>query len=196
MAKTYYLGSTNSDLTGGADFSKYLEDSAASGTLSFTIAKAATETQYAFTRSGSPGLSEFPTGSIEVKVNVTTASADVYLSVNVHRINSAGTIQESAGATAEQQLSATGVYTFTTASKDWAAGNATDRIRVDFICRNSETNATRTIAFGTDSSSTVVAPFSSNYTKALTDAVAVAGAITRAAALKKALAGAVATAAS
>jgi len=145
-----YLGSVNSDLSGGDDFNKELARSlGAETTLSVPMAKGATETSYAWSTPDCPNNADWETGEIVVKVDVSTASADIYLSVNAVRVNAAGAAQESATATAEQSLASVAVYTFTIGSKDWTAGNATDRLRIDYIFRNNKGTATRSCAIDT-----------------------------------------------
>jgi len=149
----YYLSDDNSGLSNGVDFNKILNATTetAGTTGSISIAKDATEVSYAYTNAGIPYNADWATGAATVKVNVTTAPASPYiaLSMNLERINSAGTLQESATATAEQTINAAGVYTFNIASKDWTAGAATDRIRLKYSFRNIKTNGALTVTLAT-----------------------------------------------
>jgi len=149
----YYLSDDASDLSSGVDFNKILNATTetAGTTGSISIAKGATEVSYAYTVAGIPNNADWTTGAATVKVNVTTAPASPYiaLSMNLERINSAGTLQESATATAEQTINAAGVYTFDIASKNWTAGAATDRIRLKYSFRNIKTNGALTVTLST-----------------------------------------------
>jgi len=149
---TYYLRDSASDLGGGADFSVELLDSTTTASsLSPVIAQGATETSYAFSDVGVPNNADWETGTITVEVNVTTADSDAHLDISVSRVNSSGTVQETSSLAGEQNLSAVQVYNFTVPSKDWAAGAAGDRIRINYAFRSSALhgNITPTIETGT-----------------------------------------------
>lgn len=141
MARLYFLSSTNSDLTGGADFSRALfyNNMAAATTLSITIAGTTTETSRGFTPALHPGVYG-ATGNYTVTVDVTNTNNNIFCAITLHRINSAGTVQNSSTASAEQQFNTGGVktYTFTALNLGtWASG---DRLRVDYAFRNSAMN--------------------------------------------------------
>ena len=139
MAVFYLSSKASLDLTGGADFSAQLVtaiETASSRTVS--VANATTETSYAFSNLHRPANADWETGTITVKVNVTTAVASMFLSIQADRINSTGAVQESSAATAEQQLSSTGVFTFTVASTNWTAGSCDDRLRIRYIFRSAQ----------------------------------------------------------
>jgi len=132
MATTYYLSNTNSDLSGGADFSKKLLPSTeTANTINFSVAKTSTETSYAWTEPGVPGTSGM-TGDYTVEVYITVGNANMTVAANIHRVNSSGVVQSSA--TAASAVTATaGLKTFNWSSQSlgtWAAG---DRLRVDYI---------------------------------------------------------------
>jgi hypothetical protein len=143
MARTYYLKGTDSDLTGGADFSKALEET--TGTLasqSISIAANATEVSRAFTPSGEPGVSGV-TGDYVVNVALSVSNMSVLLAVQLHRVNSAGTIQNSSSISAEQTTAATLQFSFPAQGLGtWAAG---DRLRVDYRFRNSNTMSAQSV---------------------------------------------------
>ena len=154
---TYYLSGTDSDLSGGADFNKKLLGSAeTAGTITVSLAKNATETSYAFSEAGNPNNADWNTGGVTVEVYVTTRSPDVYLNVRADRVNSSGALQESSTSPGEQNLAATGLYTFNIASMDWAAGAAGDRIRIAYIFRNNNTKSTRSVDIQTGTTDTQV----------------------------------------
>jgi hypothetical protein len=155
MTTTYYLRNTNSDLTGGADFSyKLLTAVAGEATSSISIAKGATEESYGFVEPAIPNNADWDTGAFVVKVKVTAENSAVYGSIRVDRVSAAGALVESSTTTAEQQFSSIAVYTFNVTSKDWTAGTTGDRIRVAYIFRNTG-NKSFTMSFNTSDSSVV-----------------------------------------
>ncbi len=138
---TYILKTKTSDLSGGADFNREISaDAETAGSITVTVANGATETSYGFTKPYKPSNADWETGSITVEVKVTTANTNMFLKVSASRLNSAGVVQETSSETAEQQLSATGVKTFTIPSMNWAAGNCTDRIRINYIFRSANSH--------------------------------------------------------
>jgi PKD repeat protein len=143
-AQTFYLNSTNSDLSGGADWSKTLRgETTAVSTIAATILRSSTRTQFAWTNSTTPNNNNWETGAFTVKVNVTALGSTSYLWLNVQvdHIYANGTVIESSDASSEQKMTGTGVKTFSIASKDWTAGATTDRLRLGYLMRNSRSNA-------------------------------------------------------
>jgi hypothetical protein len=157
----YTISTTASDLSGGADFSReLLQSGATSGTLSISTATNTTETSYGFTEAGDPGVLGSSTGTFTILWRITSGNNNLQGSISLSRVNSSGAVQATSTATAEQQLSA-GTKTFTITNPSlgtWAAG---DRLRVNYIHRNSNTMSAQsiTMGFGT-SSDTVDTPFS------------------------------------
>jgi len=140
---SYYLKSQVSDLSGGADFDREISaDTETAGSITVQVANGAVEKSRSYTKPHKPSNADWETGSITAKVNVTTANSNIWLSVQAHRINKDGTIQESNQATGEQQLSTTGVKTFTMNSFNWSAGACDDRIRIDYIFRSAQSHGT------------------------------------------------------
>lgn len=139
---TYYLTGTNSDLSGGVVFSKSLKKTTGSaGSITVPVSNSATEESYGYTDAGVPNNAAWGSGlSFTIKVNVTTASSSIFLKVRVSRVNSAGTVQQSSSYTAEQALSSTGVKTFSLSSVSFSGGSATDRIRVDYSFRSTNSH--------------------------------------------------------
>src|SRR3989344_4625105 len=138
---TYILKTKTSDLSGGADFNREISaDAETAGSITVTVANGATETSYGFTKPYKPSNADWETGTITVEVKVTTANTNMFLKVSASRLNSAGVVQETSSETAEQQLSTTGVKTFTIPSMNWAAGNCTDRIRINYIFRSANSH--------------------------------------------------------
>jgi hypothetical protein len=150
MARIYYFGSTTSDLSGGADFSRYFypnpENSGNTGSIS--IAPNATEVSYGFTPALHPGTAGTVTGDYVVDVDITTANTNIFLAIQLHRINSAGTIQTSSAISAEQQLTTTGINTFTFTGLSLGTFTSTDRVRIDFRCRNNAAHTNQSFAIG------------------------------------------------
>ena len=136
MAQTYFLSSSASDLSvPGDDFDNQMANAVGSDTLSQTTAKTATETSYGFTSANEPS-DNGGTGaqSYTVTIEINTGNADVELAINLHRINSTGTVQASAGISAEQTAT-TGPLTYTFASLDLGTFASGDRVRIDFQTR-------------------------------------------------------------
>lgn len=132
MTTRYFLSSTASDLSGGADFSKKLDTNPGFGTtLSVTIAASATETSYGFTealvpgRRGSVGLQEY---AVSVKVNT---AGNMELKIQLRRISASGTVLTSSSQTAAQSLNSAGVKKFEVYA-DLGRFEKDERIRVDF----------------------------------------------------------------
>jgi len=150
MAVTYYLSAIDSDLTGGADFNKLLSrNTETAGTITSSIAQAATETSYAFTAIGDPGTGGVNTGTFTVKVDVATANSNITISVALHRVNSAGTVQNSTAFATGQSAGTTGVKSFTftnPALGTWVAG---DRLRVDYRFANAAAHSAQNIIIST-----------------------------------------------
>jgi hypothetical protein len=131
----YTLRPTDSDLTGGADFSKDLKVGPVEREgLAVTIAASATETSYGFSAAGLPGTGG-DNGTYTITVNVLVANANIALDVKVRRVNSAGVVQATSALAGSQTLSAPGVktYSINTSLGTWAAG---DRLRVDYEFTN------------------------------------------------------------
>jgi hypothetical protein len=148
MPATYYLVSGASDLSGGANFTKLLSQTAETvSTLAVTITKGTTETDYGFTAAGDPNNADWQTGTITVKIYVTSGSTYIWGSVGADRVGPTGTVIEVGNTSGEQQMTNAGAYTFTIASKDWTAGNATDRLRIRYNWRNTRSNGTAGVTF-------------------------------------------------
>lgn len=180
MAITYHLSSTNSDLSGGADFNKkLLTSTSGAGTISVTIAASSTETSYAWTEPGVPGTAGTSTGSFTVEVNVTTAASNTTVRAFLTRVNSSGVSQAGPIAPAEAAAATTlGIKTFTYSNPalgTWASG---DRLRVEYTFVNSHASQTRTPVIGTNTTSEDVAtPFVNLLIVALTAGITPAGAL-------------------
>lgn len=154
------LGDSDLGGTGFNDqFAKRLVTSGySSESESWTISTNTTEKSSAWTEPGEPSAAG-ATGDFTVECNVTTGNTDAYLSIQIHRVNSAGTIQNSSSVSSEQQATA-GLKTFTFSAQSlgtWASG---DRLRVDYWARNASTMTTANISIehGTTSAE-VIAPW-------------------------------------
>jgi hypothetical protein len=160
MARIYYLSSTNSDLTGGIDFNKHLTSNiATASTISPSSGFRATEISSAYTQILHPGSAGTVTGDYTVTIDVTVANSNAFVSVQIHRINSTGTIQTSSATNAEEQISSTGKKTFTLSSVDLGTFASTDRLRVDYIIRNSARGNTSITIATDDVDSSIITPF-------------------------------------
>jgi len=156
---TYLLRAADSDLSGGADWNKQLlYGTEGAATLSASILKTATETQYGYSNASIPYNAAWPTGNWTVRVYVTTGSSYIYGSVSISRVNSAGTVQQTCTVSAEQQMTNAGSYTFSFTSLAWTAGAVGDRIRINYLFRNSKTNGAISIVIRTGTDTDVVSP--------------------------------------
>lgn len=167
MARNYWLLSTASDLTGGADFTNLLAHNYVVGTptaTQYSIAGNATETSFGFTAPLEPGTAGSITGNYTVLTNITVANSSVFMSVGLDRVNSTGTVQTSTAATAEQALAAAGEFTFTFTNANLGTFAITDRLRVRYIFRNSNMGGQLftmqfNTAFGATNETIVQTPF-------------------------------------
>lgn len=152
MPTTYRLQNTNSDLTGGADFNKAVTASVATGSANVSLSATETRTSYGYTASGDPGASGV-TGSYTIEFDCDT-NTFVQLSVQIHRVNSSGTVQTSSSVSSEQGC---GQVSFSFPSQSlgtWASGN---RLRVDYIFRNTDSGGQiATINYGRTTGEVVV----------------------------------------
>ena len=147
----YYLNTANSTLSGGTHFNKVLgtsPDGAGSATIAISANQA--NTSFGFTNVGAPNMEQWNNnGPIPVQVNITTASADIQLSISISRISSTGTVLQTTPATSEESLRSTGTYLFEVPNIDWAAGSSTDRLRVNYHFRNSHAMQQRSVVIQT-----------------------------------------------
>jgi hypothetical protein len=172
ISRTFYLGSTTSDLSGGADFNRYLEpDPDGNATITFSIVTGSTEVSRGFTRAGGVPAGATPTSTYYVGLDLRSMtgvsdSDELSVGVQVHRTNNAGTVQTSSAvaqgprglhmtdfpATYEIPIPGTALGTFA----------ADDRLRVDYRFEHSRSvTGTPVITIGTGTtSSEVIAPVS------------------------------------
>jgi hypothetical protein len=127
-----------------------------------------------------------------VEMAVATGNTNVQLSVTLHRVNSAGTIQTSSSASAEQTATA-GVKTFTFTSQSlgtWATG---DRLRVDYTYRNSAHGGQSFDAAHGGTDNEVIAPWTTAAEPhALTGSITGTGTLAGTAGIRRVLTGSVA----
>ncbi len=137
MTTTYILRSTDSDLGGGADFSKALLETTATQVLQVvSVANQSTEDSFGFTDVGDPGSSGV-TGTYTVELNVQVGDTSIFCSVAVARVNSSGTVQSGGTAFTSEQTCTAGVKTFNVPSTDLGTWNVGDRLRVTYRFRSS-----------------------------------------------------------
>ncbi len=117
-------------------------DTEATGSITRSVPNGLIALLHAITKAYKPNNADWETGSVTVEVKVTTANANIFLAVKAKRILANNTVAEETAYTAEQQLSTTGVFTFTTASMNWSAGNCTDRLRITYKFRSSQSHGT------------------------------------------------------
>lgn len=158
MAETYSLTLTASDLSvPGDNFDNELSRSpAAANTLAITVANTTTETDYGFTPSGDPGT-DGGTGArtFTVIVEINTGNADLELDVQLHRITSSGTVQQSSGFHGEQTATA-GTKTYAFVSLDlgtWASG---ERLRADLKQRDTSIHGNENLTYDVETGGTRV----------------------------------------
>jgi hypothetical protein len=164
VATRHFLSSTNSDLTGGADWNKYIRynTSGSASTISASIAASSTEIQRAFTEPLHPGTKASVTGNFTIKVKVTTGSTALTMAIQLHRINSAGTIQTSSSISGSQSLGA-GTKTFTLTSVNLGTFAETDRLRVDYRFAGSAMGAATITLATEDPDCYIETPFNSRF---------------------------------
>ena len=160
MARRYYLSATSSLFSGGDFYKKLTQNIASSSsTTSFSITGAVTESSFSATEPLHPGTAGNVTGDYIVTVDVTTANANIFLSVFVSRIDSVGDIQTSSSTTAEQQMSTTGQKTFTLSAVNLGTFASTDQFRITYVARN-VAKGVQVLSFATDDlDSSVLTPF-------------------------------------
>jgi hypothetical protein len=139
----YYA--TNTDATTapvppGDNFSKELSATEpGSGTISGSVKKNATETDFVLTQSPEPNETDWD-GNYSFDYDNGTASATAHLTVSFVRFNSGGTPQETkASDTGETTLSSATTYTFNLGSATWTSPAASDLLGVKLDLRNSHT---------------------------------------------------------
>ncbi len=132
---TYILKIGNSDCTTGEEFNKDLSTGTeAADSISVNVTAAGSPDHgHAYTLVGVPNNADWETGVITIEVNVTTADMNMSLGIAIARVESSGCVFiETSAAAPAQTLGSTGVHTYTTPSKNWAPGDASDRLRVLF----------------------------------------------------------------
>lgn len=134
MTARYYLSSTNSDLSGGADFNKEFDrDPGLPTPLTITVAASATETSYGFTPKLAPGRrASVGVQDYTVTFGVKTAGT-IDLKIQIRRIGADGTVKASSAQTAVQSLNSTGKKTFELPAVDLGTFEKDERIRIDYI---------------------------------------------------------------
>jgi len=102
--------------------------------VSMSASKTATTSFYFRTLADVPNNADWETGAFTVYITIDTGFTEDFMDVRINRCNSGGTIQESS-AYAGEQASTAGSKTFSIASKDWAAGNASDLLELQINIR-------------------------------------------------------------
>lgn len=142
MALVLYLRSTNSDLTGGNDFSKVIDGgTSSSANIAQNTARSATEVAYGFTPANFLSDYEWTPGAITVVARPSASSTNMYLKVSASRITSSGAFIETTGQSNEIRFNSTSAQTMTIPSYSWGTPNSTDRLRINYSFRNASTKA-------------------------------------------------------
>lgn len=154
MPRRYWLTTTTSDLTGGADFN-YLQrynvtPTGAAVPFTVSIAGGATETSFGFTAPVEPGF-DGATGDYTIQANVTTANNNIFLAFQLDRINVSGVVQTSSTVTAEQSLGALGAKGYSFTALNLGTFAVTDRLRIRYIFRNSSGMTAQSCAIAANS---------------------------------------------
>lgn len=143
MTTTYALRDIDSDLTGGAFFSKkLLLATAALNSQVISVTANATTESYGFLEAGDPNSNNWTAAGATVEMTSgSTASASLRYSARLDRVSSTGTLLESGPATAEQTLGTNSTITLspTAPAGGWGTTGAQaqgDRLRVAYIIRN------------------------------------------------------------
>lgn len=152
MARRYYNLSTNSDLSNGGLFNYNLNHNPPPSTQTFVVSLAsqASNFGYAYTPPLHPGtnITNF-TSNYTANIDISVTNASIQANVQLHRINSTGTVQTSSAVTADQTMDPGPILSFSFTNLDLGTFAAGDRIRVDYGFRNTA-HSTResTIVFG------------------------------------------------
>lgn len=163
MTTTYYLEAVTSDLTTPtpAHWNYNLNATApGASNVANNVSNTATppnEIDYSYTQSGIPGT-DGVTGDYTVTVVPNTTDSTLTLYIQLHRINSSGTVQNSSSLSAGQTLAATRTYTFSSLNLGtWASG---DRLRMDFSQEGTGAHGNATADYSLGSTGTrIVCPW-------------------------------------
>lgn len=134
----FWIQRANSDLSLGGEANKQmLAGTADSGSqlVSYNLTTFQQKNHYFFTNALVPKNSDWETGDFTVYFNYISVSGDQVLAyVYMHRVNSAGVIQESTDYGFRELTN--GSQSITIPSKDWSAGNVGDRMCLQFKILN------------------------------------------------------------
>lgn len=154
----YYLSSTDSDLSGGADFNKALLTTASASSVAVSCLSGITEDHYGFTAASEPG-SRGATGNYTVSLDLSAGNADFTVSAFVARINSSGVVQTGPTQVGTGVSGTAGIKTFGPTSVNLGTWSAGDRLRVTYRFANGAM-ATRNATVTLDADSSVDVPWS------------------------------------
>jgi len=145
MIRKYFVKTTASDLAGtvvGIDFENDMDEAiAGTSNLVISIDGGVTDISYAFTLANIPNISDWSTNgdfAVAAFIDVNTANTSIDCAIEAHRVNAAGTIQESSGLGDFFELGVTGLVGCATPVTTWTSGVAGDRLRVDFHFDNTD----------------------------------------------------------
>jgi hypothetical protein len=157
------LSDATSDLSGGADFDNQITSIDDGNTLAVTIAGQSTESSFGYTNAGTPNNADWENGNWTVEVDVQTANMNITVEPRIDRVSSTGSFLEDSDATVSpQSMGTTGIRTFIFLGATWDAGNASDRIRVEYVFVNSQ-HGEQSVTMNVDTTnSEVVGPIEDN----------------------------------
>ena len=158
MAYKRYAISSASDVDGQDTIEDTLldESSGDDSTIGITPSPSQTLLKGNFTPSGDPGVGTWEVDDWDTSVDITDYdSDDVYLNCSLVRYNTAGWGEDEGATSSEQQLTGTGVYTFSSGltSIDFSdSSDSTDRLCFVIRVRNNHSKASKgcTIAYSSD----------------------------------------------
>ena len=138
MAKTYYLDLTNGTHSIGGQFTHELAVALGSiQTDSILAANAGGVQSGYYEEPEGTEVTRTSNGTFGVEVNISTATANTQMSMQLHRVNSGGTIQNSSGHTAYQATTSTGLLNFShVLTTELGTFATTDRLVVELRVQN------------------------------------------------------------
>ena len=137
MGVAYLLSNEIADFSNGRDFDVYLtEYYSEPGTINIaSIGDTADYYSYAYSRADAdyPSQNQWQAGEMSFYLQVTVGSnKTLMMRVRAQRINASGIVQESTSYSSAVDVTNVGQHSFTIPTHTWSAGQATDRLRIEF----------------------------------------------------------------
>lgn len=138
MAKTYFLSADAATHSLGGQFTQLLDTAADTLTTASILATNGGGTQSGYYEEAeATGVTRTSNGTFGVEVNISSATANTQMSMQLHRVNSGGTIQNSSGHTAYQATTSTGLLNFShVLTTELGTFATTDRLVVELRVQN------------------------------------------------------------